>query len=99
LRERPIFWTPAISSMTTPSEILRNGWSFIFLVDVSDKRIERARMVPARLNFAHVDLAEWDERDTIARRMIDACSALGTHVESAGRMLEAVIAPPVTATS
>jgi hypothetical protein len=31
--------------------------------------------------------------------MIDACSALGTHVESAGRMLEAVIAPPVTATS
>ncbi len=95
--ERPIFYdTGDFIDDYAVDEILRNDWSFIFLVDLSAKRIERLRMVPVRLNFARVDLAEGEERVQISRRMTHACSALGTKLDSADGLLEAAIRQSVT---
>ncbi len=97
-RERPIFYdTGDLIDDYAFDEILRNDWSFIFLVDVTGKRIERFRMVPVRLNFARVDLAEGDEREAISRRMINACGALGTKIELADGLLHATTTHAVTA--
>jgi len=57
---------------------LRNDWSFIFLVEVAGRRIERLRMLPVRLGFAQVDLASGEEFLAITRRMLHLCRDLGS---------------------
>lgn len=58
--------------------VLRNDWSFIFLVDVENGRIERLRMLPVRLRFARVDLATGDEADRIRQTMVRRSRDFGT---------------------
>ncbi len=49
--------------------VLRNDWSFIFLVEVEPSGIAGLRMVPVRLGYAEVNLAKGDEREAILERM------------------------------
>lgn len=88
-RERPIFYdTGDFIVDYRVDQRLRNDWSFIFLVDVTQTRIERVRMIPVRLQYARVDLAAGAETDAICRRMIERCAALGTHVTAIDGALE-----------
>ena len=80
----------------------RNDWSFIVLIDIARKRIERVRMIPVRLRHGRVDVAEGVEAAAICGRMLERCAAIGTPVTSKNRTLEigcaaVVEAEPVTA--
>jgi poly-gamma-glutamate synthesis protein (capsule biosynthesis protein) len=72
--------------------ILRNDWSFIFLVDLEDARPARLRMLPARLSCARTDLATGEEFDLICRRMQARCEPLGTALQRTDEGLELIIA-------
>ena len=54
--------------------VLRNDWSFIFLVDIDNAQLKGLRMIPVKLSFANVDIATGALADTISQRMIDRCS-------------------------
>lgn len=56
---------------------LRNDWSFVFLVEANERGTLRLKMIPVRLRFARVDLAEPREAAEIGQRMIDRCATLG----------------------
>lgn len=58
--------------------VVRNDWSFLFLLEVGDGALLRLRMVPVRLPYARVVLAVGEEFDAICRRMRNACATLGT---------------------
>lgn len=73
---------------------LRNDWSFVFLVDVSQEgRLERLRLLPVRLGFALVNLAEEEEREEICRRMVERSARLGTTLRRSDVGLELVLRP------
>jgi len=57
---------------------LRNDWSFVFLIDVGKQGLQRLRMLPARLRYARVDLAEGAELEAIRDRMTRLSAELGT---------------------
>lgn len=59
---------------------LRNDWSFAFLVEVDADGIRRLRMLPVRLRYARVDLAEGEEFVAIRKRMLSLCAAFDTPV-------------------
>ena len=87
-RERPIFYdTGDFIDDYRLDERLRNDWSFVFLADVTERRIERVRLVPVRLNYARVDLATGAESKAITDRMIERCAALGTRALEIGGTL------------
>ncbi len=68
--------------------ILRNDWSFIFLVEIADGSIERLRMVPVLLTFAQVNLAKDGDFDQICDRMITLCKEFNTPVVKTPEGLE-----------
>jgi len=72
--------------------ILRNDWSFIFLVDVEGGELQRLRMVPVRLSYARTDLATGDEFERICRRMQARCAPLGTDLHRTDEGLELIVA-------
>jgi len=57
---------------------LRNDWSFVFLIEADHAgRLHRLRLVPVRLRYAGVDLADgWEAGDIIAR-MTSLCAEYG----------------------
>jgi poly-gamma-glutamate synthesis protein (capsule biosynthesis protein) len=57
--------------------VLRNDWSFVFLVELEGARLTRLRMVPVRLEYALVRLARGEERQAICARMEELCAELG----------------------
>jgi len=76
---------------------LRNDWSFVFLIDIAERRCERARLVPVHLHYARANLATGEESKAIRQRMIERCAALGTRVfESDGTLAIDCIGTPVS---
>ena len=75
--------------------MLRNDWSFIFLVDVEGGELTRLRMVPVRLSYARTDLATGDEFERICRRMQERCAPLGTDLHRTDEGLELIAASGV----
>jgi hypothetical protein len=66
----------------------------VFLVDVSrEGRLERLRLLPVRLDFALVNLAEEGEREEICRRMVERSARLGTTLRPSDVGLELVLQP------
>jgi poly-gamma-glutamate synthesis protein (capsule biosynthesis protein) len=59
-------------------EELHNDWSFIFLVDLEDRHVERVRLVPVQLSYGRVDLATESGRELICSMMTERCAAVGT---------------------
>ncbi|RUR86659.1 CapA family protein [Chlorogloeopsis fritschii PCC 9212] len=58
--------------------LLRNDWSFVFLVEVDSKGLRRLRLIPVRLRYARVDLAKGEEFEAICKRMQFLCAAFNT---------------------
>ncbi|HEY9671977.1 MAG TPA: CapA family protein [Waterburya sp.] len=58
--------------------ILRNDWSFVFLVDVNGDGLHRLRMMPVRLHYGQVELAKGEEFANICHRMRSLCAAFHT---------------------
>ncbi len=56
----------------------RNDWSFIFCVDADAHRIQRLRMIPVRLHFARVELANEEEYAAICGRMVAQSDEFGS---------------------
>jgi poly-gamma-glutamate capsule biosynthesis protein CapA/YwtB (metallophosphatase superfamily) len=73
---------------------LRNDWSFIFLVDIVERRIVRLGLVPVVLKLAQVNLAEGPVAAEICARMQTAAAGLGTALTPVPEGLELVVAPP-----
>lgn len=67
---------------------LRNDWSFIFLIDVVDRRIARLCLLPVTLKLAQVNLAEGETAETICARMMAAAARLGTRLTRTPEGLE-----------
>jgi poly-gamma-glutamate synthesis protein (capsule biosynthesis protein) len=67
---------------------LRNDWSFVFLVDVNQKCIQRLRLIPARLDYTLVDRAIGDEFTTICQRMKSLCVPFKTPIKDTTEGLE-----------
>lgn len=70
---------------------LRNDWSFIFLLDVDAEGPKRLRMLPVRLRYARVELAEGEEFQQIRDRMRMLCRELGTETIDTPEGLELTI--------
>ena len=71
--------------------VLRNDWSFVFLVEADAEGLKRLLMLPVRLQFCEVTLAEGNEFQAICKRMLNLCAALGTPLRQTDRGLELVI--------
>lgn len=78
---------------------LHNDWSFIFLIDIAEGRIERLGLVPVILTLAQVNLAEGTLADRICARMQAAAARLGTELAPAPEGLELILAPQSEASS
>jgi poly-gamma-glutamate synthesis protein (capsule biosynthesis protein) len=74
--------------------VLRNDWSFIFLVEADAAGLRRLRMVPVRLGLARVDLATGPEFEAIRHRMQVLSADFGTPVETTDEGLEVTIRRP-----
>lgn len=59
---------------------LRNDWSFIFQVDVAQRRIARLTLIPVVLTLAQVNLAEGETAAEICARMQAAAARFGTRL-------------------
>lgn len=89
VRDRPVFYdTGDFIADDRIDDHSRNDGSFIFLVDITKQRIERARLIPVHLQSARADLATGAEADAICLRMAERCAALGTQVSTVGGLLE-----------
>lgn len=71
--------------------ILRNDWSFIFLVEADREGVKRLRMVPVRLTYARVDLAAGQEFEEIRLRMKMLCEEFEAPVFDVAEGLELMI--------
>lgn len=72
---------------------LRNDWSFLFLLEVRAGAPFRLRMLPVRLRFARVDLAESKEFEAIRERMHALCRPFGTPLGDTPEGISLAIAP------
>jgi poly-gamma-glutamate synthesis protein (capsule biosynthesis protein) len=72
--------------------VLRNDWSFIFLVDVEGGRLARLRMLPVLLSYARTDLATGDAFERICQQMQERCMPLGTELRRTVEGLELTLA-------
>lgn len=68
--------------------VLRNDWSFIFLVQADNAGLIGLEMLPVRLTLAQVNLATGAEFEAICHRMKKLSAALGTALENTSRGLE-----------
>jgi poly-gamma-glutamate synthesis protein (capsule biosynthesis protein) len=67
---------------------LRNDWSFLFLLDVEDARMQKLRLRPVRLTYAEVNFAAGDELDAIRTRMRVLCREFDTRLTDTEEGLE-----------
>lgn len=70
---------------------LHNDWSFIFLIDVVEGRIERLGLVPVVLTLAQVNIAEGSKAAEICTRMQTAAARLGTKMSATPEGLELLL--------
>lgn len=88
-RERPIFYdTGDFLHDYAVDGAVRRDCSFVFLVDVVEKRPRRVQLIPVRLTFARVDLASGEEAGAICQRMLERSRAFGTALTEVGGTLE-----------
>ena len=81
VRDRPIFYdTGDFLDDYAVDPLLRNDWSFIFLVDTDAHTVQRIELVPARLFFSITNLAVGAEADAIIGRMRALAREMGTHL-------------------
>jgi poly-gamma-glutamate capsule biosynthesis protein CapA/YwtB (metallophosphatase superfamily) len=67
--------------------VLRNDLGLLWFVELGGNEIVSIEALPLKLDFCHTRIADGDDAAWIARRFIDACSALGTRVsEQSGRL-------------
>lgn len=57
---------------------VRNDWSFLFLLELAEKRLHRLRLVPVRLTYAQVNRAKAGEFEAIRTRMRERCAPFRT---------------------
>jgi poly-gamma-glutamate capsule biosynthesis protein CapA/YwtB (metallophosphatase superfamily) len=68
--------------------VMRNDLGLLWFVDLDGDEIVSLEALPLRLDYCHTRVAGGDDAAWIARRFIDACSALGTRViEQSGRLV------------
>ncbi|MBC1213148.1 CapA family protein [Trichormus variabilis ARAD] len=60
--------------------VLRNDWSFVFLVEVSDRRLYKLRLIPAFLSYTQVALDKGGEFTAICQRMQFLCASFNTSI-------------------
>ncbi|MGA7954163.1 MAG: CapA family protein [Gloeobacterales cyanobacterium] len=73
--------------------VLHNDWSFAFLVEVDSQglSLRRLRMLPVRLRYARVDLAQGAEFMAIRQRMQSLCAPFHTAVSETSEGLEVLL--------
>ncbi|MNX85926.1 Capsule biosynthesis protein CapA [compost metagenome] len=72
--------------------ILHNDWSFLFLLEVRGTSLHRLRMLPVRLRYARMDLAEGAEFEAIRERMESRCRPFETPLRETPEGLELSLA-------
>jgi len=78
-RGRPIFYdTGDFLDDYAVDPVLRNDWSFIFLVDVEPEATTRIELIPVRLTFSMTNLAVGREAEEILERMEGLSREFGT---------------------
>ena len=68
--------------------VLRNDWSFIFMLELQGPAIHKIKAIPVRLHYAQTNLAKGDEAQAIMARMQQLCAPFGTVVRVMERELE-----------
>ena len=68
--------------------VLRNDWSFVFLLDADADGLRKLSVVPVLLGFAEVRRATHDEADALCVRMTEQSSNFGTRFTQNGDGLE-----------
>lgn len=71
--------------------VLRNDWSFLFLLECHGKRLQRLRLVPVRLTFAQVNRAAGAEVDGIRKWMLERCFPFRTPLTETAEGLELLL--------
>lgn len=66
----------------------RNDWSFLFRVELAERRLHRLSLVPVRLTCARVDRAQASEFEAICARMRERCSPFETALAATPEGLE-----------
>jgi poly-gamma-glutamate capsule biosynthesis protein CapA/YwtB (metallophosphatase superfamily) len=61
--------------------VLRNDWSFLFLLAIEDGVVRRLTLIPVALGLAQVRRASLSERDEICRRMLALSEEFGTNFQ------------------
>lgn len=74
--------------------VLRNDWSFVFLIEVDAKGLRRLRMVPIRLHYTRVELASAEELAAICDRMRRLCTPFHTRTLDIPEGLEIRLCEP-----
>jgi poly-gamma-glutamate capsule biosynthesis protein CapA/YwtB (metallophosphatase superfamily) len=59
-------------------EVERNDESFVFVVEVSDGRIERLRLHPTQISDCQATMARDERAQQIAEKMVRLCAEMGT---------------------
>ncbi|MDH3667525.1 MAG: CapA family protein [Paracoccaceae bacterium] len=68
--------------------LMRNDWSFVFLLDVDPRGIRRLVLRPVVLNFAEVNLAHGEAFDSICERMSEQSKLFGAQLQRCAEGLE-----------
>jgi poly-gamma-glutamate synthesis protein (capsule biosynthesis protein) len=68
--------------------ILRNDWSFVFLVEVDSQGLNRLHLIPVFLKYACVELAKGEIFTAICQRMQSLCAAFDTEIQQTPEGLE-----------
>ncbi len=69
---------------------LRNDWSFIFMLELKQKKVHKVTAQPTKLNYAQTNLATGEERQAIIARMQQLCEPFATEARETKAGLEFV---------
>lgn len=70
--------------------VLRNDWSFVFVVETEESKIKKLKMIPVRLDFAQTNLAVGEEFEEVRDRMKSLCRGFDTQVLDIPEGLEVI---------
>jgi poly-gamma-glutamate synthesis protein (capsule biosynthesis protein) len=69
-------------------QLMRNDWSFIFLLDVDSQGVRRLVLRPVVLDFAEVNLARGEAFDAICARMLEESKLFGAELQRCAEGLD-----------
>jgi poly-gamma-glutamate synthesis protein (capsule biosynthesis protein) len=88
-RGRPILYdTGDFLDDYAVDKVLRNDWSFVFLLDLDGTRMRRLRLRPVRLTYGAVNLAAGAELEAIRARMRTLCGEFETPLKDTAEGFE-----------